>query len=361
MEPTQSPVAFHENEISLKSLILKLQGWVKYLWKKRLAITLIGGLGAGVGLCYATLKKPVYVAELTFVLEDGRSNPLGAYAGIASQFIGVDFGGAAESGVFSGDNILEFLRSRLMVERTLLSSVTANGKQESLAELYINTNDLRDKWNKDPQLKNLKFPVTSDRQTFSLKQDSILYVLYNDIIKKNLTVSKPDKKLSFILVKCTTENELFSKNFTERLVKEATNFYIQTKIQRSKLTTDKLQQKADSIELLLNKRTYSVAAAQDVNLNPVRSMAGVNIELVARDKIVLQTMYSEVVKNLELSKMTLDQETPVIQIVDSPILPLKKEKIGWIKGGGLGGVLGTLLIIMGLVLTKAYKEIMKGD
>jgi uncharacterized protein involved in exopolysaccharide biosynthesis len=37
-------------------------------------------------------------------------------------------------------------------------------------------------------------------------------------------------------------------------------------------------------------------------------------------------VYGEVVKNLELAKFTLSQETPVIQIVDRDEYPLKRTK-----------------------------------
>lgn len=357
MEPNKVITSQQGEPISLKDLILKIQIWIAYLWRKWLIILIFGLIGGGLGLTYALSKKPQYVAELTFVLEDSKPGALGAYTGLASQF-GIDLASGSGSGVFSGDNILEFLKSRLMVEKALLSPVFHDGKLQSLADYYIDMNELREAWKKKPSIKNLHFPVDPSRKGFSLQQDSVLNTIYEGIIKENLNVTKPDKKLSFVSVKCTTPDELFSKAFTERLVKEATDFYVLTKTQRSKTTVDKLQAKADSIETLLNRKTYSVAASQDMNLNPARSMAGVSTELVSRDKMVLQTMYAEVVKNLELSRMSMAQETPIIQIVDIPILPLKKEKFGKIKGIILGGFLGGFLIVTWLLLRRLYKEVM---
>jgi hypothetical protein len=346
VEPTQTIPAQRENDISLKELILKARDWVKYLWGKKLLIILLGLIGGGLGFTYAMLKKPVYVAELTFVLEDSRSSPLGTYAGLASQF-GIDLSGASGSGLFSGDNILEFLRSRLMVEKTLLSPVAVGGKRQSLADLYIEMNDLRDSWNK------------TDRKGFSLQQDSVLDAIYNSIVKKNLAVKKPDKKLSFISVECRARSEVFSKAFTERLVKEATDFYVLTKTKRSKDAVDKLQAKADSIGLLLNRKTYSVAVSQDMNLNPAQSRAMVGTELESRDKMMLQTIYAEVIKNLEVTKMMMMQESPIIQVVDTPILPLQKERLGRIKGAAAGGFIAGLLAIVWLLFRRLYKEIMR--
>lgn len=245
-----------------------------------------------------------------------------------------------------------------MVEKALLSPMMQQNKVESLADYYLDISGLTEAWAEDSTLKNLSFPLTQNRKNFTLKQDSVLNVIHTTILKKNLTVVKPDKKLSFISVQCISKDQIFSKLFTERLVKEAIDFYILTKTQRSKVTVDKLQAKLDSVTLLLNRKTFSVAASQDMNLNPARSMAGVNIEVASRDKVVLQTMYAEVVKNLELSKMAMAQETPIIQIVDTPILPLKKEKFGKLKGLIIGGFLGGFLIVLWLLIRRIYKETM---
>lgn len=346
-----------EDEVSLKGIIIKCREWWRYLLGKWLIILLTGILGAGLGILYAWIKKPNYVGVLTFVLEDSRSNPLAAYAGIASQF-GLDLGVGGSSGLFEGDNILEFLKSRLMVEKTLLSTVSYNNSSMTLADLYIKFNKLDKKWESDSELKGLHFPVGQPRNSFSLKQDSVLDVIQKTLVKKSLEVEKTDKKLNFINVKCTSKNEVFSKVFVERLVMEATTFYVDTKIKRSKVNVDKLQQTADSLEALLNKKTYAVAAAKDINLNPARQVASVGAEVGARDKMVLQTIYGEVIKNLELSKLAMAQETPIVQMVDRPIYPLNQEKLSKVKGAILGFILASFLIISCLILKRIYKRIM---
>src|SRR5690606_40670425 len=59
-----------------------------------------------------------------------------------------------------------------------------------------------------------------------------------------------------------------------------------------------------------------------------RQIATVDVELAMRDKQLLQGIYIEVMKNLEVSKLSLLKETPLIQIIDRPILPLRKESPG---------------------------------
>ncbi|WP_423736747.1 hypothetical protein [Chitinophaga caseinilytica] len=347
----------NEDAVSLRDIILSTQQWMRYLWSKWLVIVISGIVFAGLLLTYAFIKKPQYVGQLSFVVEDTKSSPLSMYAGIASQF-GIDLGSGSGTGVFSGDNILQFLKSRYIVEKALLSPLQANGKTVTLADYYIDINNMREGWKEKPELAKLQYPVNANRKQFSLQQDSVLSVMYDKIIKNNLSVTKPDKKLSFINVKCVSEDEMFSKTFTEYLVSEAVTFYVQTKTQRTKATVDALQSKVDSIETLLNRKTYSLAATQDMNQNPARNLAGVGMELVARDKIVLQTMYGEVIKNLEISKMAMAQEAPIIQTIDKPILPLRKEKLGKLVAIIMGGFLGGFLAIVYLLVKYFYRKIM---
>lgn len=358
MEPSNDQMtANREDDIHLRRIFLTIGEWRRYLLSKWLTVLICAFVCGGLGFLYALSKKPSYVAELTFVLEDSKSNSLSSYVGIASQF-GLDLGGSSGSGVFAGDNIIEFLKSRLMVEKALLSGITIGNKTQSLADLYIITNGLNKNWDEYPKLKTLSFPVEQPRSQFSLQQDSVLGELHEIIIKKNLLVEKVDKKLSFISVKCTTRDEMFSQLFTERLVAEATNFYVQTKTKRSKSMVDMLEKKADSLESLLNRRTYSVATFRDLNLNPARSVAGVETELASRDKGMLQVIYGEVVKNLELSRTAMSQETPIIQIIDKPILPLEIVKFGKLKGIIIGTFLGGFFIVVWLILRRVYKQVM---
>lgn len=347
-----------QNEgVSIKDLILKVIEWWKFLWKRKLIIILAGFIGAGIGLYFALKSKPSYEGQLTFLVEDNNSNPLGAYMGMASQF-GIDLGRGSGNGLFEGDNIIEFLKSRLIIEKALLSPLNIGGKTITLAEHYINFNNLRKGWTTRPLLREVKYPVHADRQKFSLQQDSILNIIQKQILKKNLKVEKPDKKVSFITVTCSSYDELFSKAFTETLVMEATDFYIDTKTRKTKGNVDRLQAQADSMELLLNKKTYATALSQDINQNPAKQIANVTTELAMRDKAVLQTMYGEIVKNLEISKIAMAQDAPVIQIVDKPILPLDKVKLGKIKGVLLGGIILGFLSVIILLITKIFKDIM---
>ena len=344
------------DEISLKELIQKIQEWIAYLktqWKLIIGIAALGGI---IGFVYASFQKPSYLATTTFVLEEDKGGGMGGAMGLASSF-GFDLGSGG-GGLFSSSNIIELMKSRLVVEKTLLNPVQVAGKEISLADYYIQINDLRKSWSEKPPLANINFPVNADRTKFSLEQDSILYGISSGLTKNNLVIAQKDKKVSIISLTIKTESELFSKLFCEQLLKETSDFYIETKSKKSRLNVDILQHQADSIRAELNGAITGVATASDnvYNLNPaynVKKTPGTRRQVDVQANTAILT---QLVAQLELSKVNLRKETPLVQLIDRPILPLEKDKVGRLKSLVLGGFLAGFLTMMYLVFGKLYRK-----
>ena len=310
-----------DEEISLGELIYKIRETLGYLVRKWIIILIAVFIGAAIGFAYALFKPVKYESRISFVVEDSKSAG-GSLATIAGQF-GFDIGGNTGGGVFSGDNILLFLKSESLCRETLLTNYDSAGN-EILADKYAEGNKLKEEWAKN--IGPINFARYKDGN-FPRLEDSLIQVMTKAILTKDLEVGKPDKKATFIEVKVTMRDELLSKYFGERLVKIATDHYVESKIKLKALNVAKLQRRADSLGTLLNNRTYSAAATQQslVDANPGLRMAPVTAEITTRDKTIIATIFAEVVKNLEIAKVALNQETPTIQMVDQSTLPLKKE------------------------------------
>jgi hypothetical protein len=183
--------------------------------------------------------------------------------------------------------------------------------------------------------------------------------MYADLSKNSLVVGQKDKKVAIISIDVNSTNELFAKYFTEALVKEVSDFYIETKSKKSRENMDILERQTDSIRRALNGAITGVAVANDntFNLNPALN---VRRAPSARRQVDVQAntaILTELVKQSELAKVTLRKETPLIQVIDSPILPLKKEKFGKAKGLVLGGVLAGFLMVLVLIVRKFFKQL----
>jgi uncharacterized protein involved in exopolysaccharide biosynthesis len=345
------------DEISLKELIQKIQEWFAYLktqWKLIIGIAALGGI---IGFLYASFQKPTYLATTTFVLEEDKGGGgLGGAMGLASSF-GFDLGGGG-GGLFTSSNIIELMKSRLVVEKTLLNPVQIAGKEISLANYYIQINELKEGWAKKPALANINFPINADRTKFSLVQDSILQVISAGLTKTNLVIAQKDKKVSIISLTVKTGNELFSKLFCEQLLKETSDFYIETKSKKSRLNVDILQHQADSIRAELNSAITGVATASDnvYNLNPALNVKRTPSTRRQVDVQANTAILTQLVAQLELSKVNLRKETPLVQLIDRPILPLEKDKVGRLKSLVLGGFLAGFLTVLYLVFGQLYRK-----
>lgn len=345
------------DEISLKELVLKVQEWWRFLlskWK----IIFIGGLISGaIGLGFSLYTKAIYVAELKFVLQDekpGGSAGMGAL-GLASQF-GLNVGGTG--GEFSADNLLLLMKSRSIIEKALLTPVYINNKQQPIVEYYIDFNRLRDNWINKPEA-NINF-LSNDRSKYTLKQDSLLGKFYANLIANNIVIDKADKKSSLISLKVTSTNEFFAKQFSEILIKVLSDYYIQSKTEKASKNVRILQHQVDSIRNSLNNAISGVASSLDAapNANPSLLRLRVPSQRKQVDVQANTTILGELVKNLEMAKMSLLQATPLIQVIDRPIYPLEKRELGKVKGIAVGSFVGVLLTTFFLLIKNLVKKIM---
>jgi uncharacterized protein involved in exopolysaccharide biosynthesis len=345
------------DEITLKELLEKAKEWYSYLLSQWKIIVMAGVVGAALGLAYSISKKPIYTATLSFALEDEKAGGMSGALGLASS-LGFDLGGSA-GGMFTGGNLTELFKSRSMVEQTLMQPVLAGKDTISLAEMYIRTQEWRDKWQEKPKLKTIQFPPLTKRKYFTRVHDSIMGKMYEDLSKNSLTVAQKDKKISIISIDVKSENEAFAKAFSETLAKQVSDFYVDTKSKKARMNMAILQHQTDSIRGELNGAITGVAVANDNTfmLNPALN---VNRAPSAKRQVDVQAntaILTELVKQTELAKVTLRKETPLIQVIDRPILPLPKERLGKAKGILIGGFISGFLIVCFLIGRRVLKLI----
>jgi hypothetical protein len=353
-------MAQSSGEISLKDLIIKLNSGYSYLQSKWLILLLVVILGGITGFVYAWFQKPVYTASVTYALDDEKgTGSIGGALGLASS-LGFDMGTDA-GGAFGAANLMELMHSRSLIEKTLLSEVTVDRKKITLADYYIEVNGLQMTWTNKPDLAQVHFPVETNRTNFTRVQDSLLGSIYSSLDKSQLSITQKDKKVSVGTIEVKSINELFAKLFCETLVKEVSEFYIETISRKARYNVDILQRQVDSVRSELNGAITGVATANDnaFNLNPALTVKRAPVAKRQVDVQANTAILTQLVTNLELAKVTLLKETPLIQVIDRPILPLKKEKVGKLKSLVTGGFLAGFLAALFLIFRKIGKNIMQ--
>lgn len=345
-----------QDELSLKEIVIIVKNNFNYLRQKKMLILAFIIAGAILGSIIALKNKAVYIATLTFALEDsGSSGGLGSALGLASSF-GVDVGGSG--GIFEGDNLTELFKSRSIIEKTLLSPIIVQEDTILLADLYVENRGWKEEIDKDSGISDFfTFNKNQTRNTFSRSKDSLLGVIYKELHTDHLEVGKEDKNVSIITINVNSTSELFAKYFAESLVENVSSFYKDTKSKKARTNMEILQKQTDSVRLELYKSISGVAIANDntFNLNPALNVKRTTSVKKQVDVQANTAILSELVKQAELAKVNVRRETPLIQVIDSPILPLESKEIGLLKSIILGSFIGGFVIVFFLVATNYLK------
>lgn len=310
-------------EVTVKDVLSNIKSGVKFIFSKWLIIVISGSLSFAIGVLYRWYIGPTYQASMSFVSENSGGEKLGGYASLAAQF-GIDLGNSG-GGAFEGDNLLQVLLSRKLVVETLLSNSVANDKL--LIEDFISSEKL---------LKPKDLYASLFRRDINVPnrlRDSILNLAYKKIKEEHLSATRMDKKLNFMIIDVTSKSETFAKTFIEKLSKNAIKFYSEYKTKKASQNVSLLQYQCDSLKQLLFGSIIDVAQTTDLNINPVKQIVRSASQKKQVDVQANTAMYTEVLKQLALAKITLQKETPLIQVIDAPVYPLKKVNFGRLVTG----------------------------
>ncbi len=343
----------------MKEILDRIADNWRFLLKSWKIIVIIGLLGGAAGLGASFLIKPKYKAYLTFILDEESKAGGGGLASLASS---IGLGGAmpSEGGLFNTPNMLEFLKTRSLVEKTLLKPVKSKKySKKTYAELFLESKGWREKLNEKKQLKKINFLPGEDRLKFSVQKDSVLGEIYKNMVENHLSISQPNDENSILEVRVISENEHFSKYFPESLIEVVSEYYIATKIKKAKKNVDILQIQVDSVRTELYTALVGVASTNDqvFGLNPAMNIKRVPTAKKQVDVQANSAILAELVKNLEISKMNLLNQTPLIEVIDRPIFPLEIEKLGKIKGIIFGGFIGGFLCVVFLLIRRVIRNV----
>lgn len=340
-------------------ILATLKTYVAYLRTKLLLIVGVTVVGSLLGLLYVSFKPIKYTARSSFVVEDSKSLGGSGLMGAISGQLGPELLGAlGGSNLLSGENIIELAKSRSLLRKTFLTSY--DGSNVSLADRYATSLKLKEDW-LDSRKVGVNIDFSLSKKKYSRLEDSLLNTLIDRVIKKDIEVFKPDRRLSLFEINITMRDEQLASLFCTRLLSKTSDLYINAKTKRIKGNISRLQHLADSLQRYANQRVRTTAQSnfKMLDLNPQYYDQEVESTINTREESLSGMIYAEVLKNLEISKASLLQETPTIQLVDSPETPLPSNLNEWYEGliyGLLGGLFAIIFILVFLFEPKNGTE-----
>ncbi len=341
-----------QEEISLKELILKAKDWIGYLWGYKWRIIIAGIIGGALGFGYAKyFTMPTYTSSVSFTLEQ-KNGSGGALGGLASSLGLGDIPTSSSSGMFGGENVLFLMKSNRIIHLSL-KEPQKDLKGDNLLNAYLKNHfetDLREK-------KIKYYPKILDSVVFNRAQDSLLLSITKNIREQQIVAERLDKKTTIINLDVKDVNEQWAYLFSKALVKNAIDLYLEIKIGKLLRAEKELTNKRDSIRGLLDGSITTLAFETDMNSHTPLMRYKTNQVKKQIDVDVLKNMYASVIQNLEVTKIQREQEEPIIEIIDDPILPLKVDTLGKFKATVIFFIIFTFLTILIFMAMKYIKSI----
>lgn len=350
-----------QSEVSVRDLIILFKKVISYLkaqWKVLLVSVILGALLA---LVYFFLANAQYVAKATFVLDEQNqtrnfSPNLSAF-GIQSN---------VDGGLFRGDNLIWLYSSNRMITESLLTEAkNTSGGSEILIETFIRQNTDLQKLANRLGLKEgeLGFKAKQEKEDLTYEQNSLMNSAVGIIRREHLEVATEDEADGIIAVSFKSSDELFSLNFVTEIVDRVNRFYIETKTKKAAERVAILQKKVDEFNqnLSVSMREAGLAADAIPNSNPNLPGLRVKSQRETVDVTINSQIYGTMVQQLEAAKVDLANETPLIQIIDTPLRPLNvvKPKLFIVL---LAGIFGALFVTFaGFIGIFSYRVIRDTD
>jgi len=336
----------NQNAATLGELVDRLGIWIQHYWKQRLRMAVYGFGTAVVGVLLAHFfREEKFESRITFAVEE-KTAGMGGLSGLANQ---LGLGLFGDASLFSADNLMLLLKSDRIIQNALLKPIPHRG-DSSLFNDWLLRNYPRAVQKGDVNLIN----VGKARDQYTRVEDSVLTELTLELVEKGISLERIDRKASLINLMVISNDERWSLDLGNELLREATIMYMDLKVGKTRKHVQILANRVDSVERVMNSAVYQVADEQDQMLGFVQAKTKVPRMRKEMEVQMLGTVYGELVKSYEMAKYALEREEPVIQIIDQPRLPLERYGKGRILFGLLFGFLGGLIGLIRLRPRSPY-------
>lgn len=343
---------------SLLNLINSIKDWFTYLLSNLKGIVIITSILLSLVLLFNFIKSPVHYARTSFVLDsESSSNSIGDIASLAS-LAGINASGFIDaSSLFQIDNIQELYRSNSMIKQTLLTDSDFGNERSLLIDRLASNEKIDKKWDK----LNVDFSTYNSKSNNLRVHDSILNEVVKIIKEKYLLVDKPSRKTTILEIGFDHKDELFAKSFNENLVSIVNDFYFKTKTQKTGENLKILERQADSVKKVLDKSILFLAEKDQSipNPNPLTKVSLVPYQKALVDVQANGAIYQQIVTQLELAKVTHRNNTPLIQIIDKPVLPLENSRLKLFECFVYGIFGGLFFSVLYYSFLRFYKSLIK--
>ena len=340
----------YEESVSFRDYVLKARSYFAEVLRYWYVPAFFAILGMAWQFYQYSIHIPVYSARITFSVDEDEGGSAAGLTGMLSQF-GL---GGVRPARYNFDKIIALSRSRRVVQQSFFTRITVDGKEDYIANHVIRIYGFEKKG----------YFTHDSLPGFTRDENALLIKLYNFTIG---SIENPEKALlsatynedsNILSLTATTRNETLSLELAHRTFQALSDYYINKAIEKSLKTYKIVTTKKDSVMAELRSKEYQLASFKDRNRGLIMRTDQVGELRLQRDVTALSAMYAEVLKNTEIADFSLRNKTPFIQVIDTPIPPIRPSELSLIRKIIKGLILGSIIGVAIVVCRKAWHELM---
>ncbi len=278
---------------------------VKTIWKNWRFIVVFSSIFVFVGVASALLSPIAYTSSSTFILSSSSDDKSSSLGGVAS-LVGINLGGMSSSREIPA-TMYPKVGESVEFKRLLLGELIDESKSITLKSFLINYYDA-----------NPEDFVTNDNSFFVSKGEDELFKILDEIIQ--ISVNEKD---GFVSISANMPTSEYAANTCFNARKILQNIIINNKIKSAKenltFTMEQLSLKKIEFDNIQNK----IATFQDRNLNIINTKYENELNKLKAEFQIINSVYTELSKQMEQSKLQVNKDTPVFSIVQEVSMPVK--------------------------------------
>ena len=334
-----------EDEISLADFLKSIKGYIRALsqyWR----FLLFAWLLSAVSLWFwSESKAPTYEAQLTLMLSDDGGQSITGISSILGQF-----GLPVSSGKYNIDKLLEIARSRHILEQVLLESCIVNNQNNSIGHHLIQAYQLEDRWTDDLGMDySTSFSPSMDDKTYQYIVKKLHQLVNGNEPNSGLLKLEYGRDHYIMTFSFESVSEDLSIAYVQKHFEKLKEFYIDRAIEKQQQSYNIIKTKRDSIYNNLVSVEQQLARLKDSSQNSFRSTSGVEQSRLSTQALILKNAYAKAEENLTIAELTLQNNTPLIQLIDPPIGPILPNQFGLFKIAIVSMILGFLMTIVVII------------
>ena len=329
--------------VSISNLYLYYLNFFKLILNNKFFLFCFFLIGSISGFFISKSIPKSYKAEYKFVIKENKSNSLNiAFA----ASLGFDLDPVVESDIYKSSTFPDLFLSRGIIEKSLLKTTRIKNEEISFADLY---RKLFFKNNGSKKFVKI-FISRLDKHQFSKYKDSILNVIYKDIIDHKLNIYRDKKNRDVFVAELTSNNEFFSLKFLKTLFDVVMEDYILMKSNGIILLENRIKELSTKTDELMNlngskSSSFPIANQWDKTFNKY----DIQIELNMR-------ILNQLTEQMEIAKLNLKNKSEFIQFIEfteGHIFVENKINYGWIF---ISGFLSILIGYLFLIIKIKFKS-----